>query len=471
MAEPVVVSIWKDKNRAAFLCSGLLLSGRHILTVKHAFEGWSKQQSVYVRLIDGVEGAVEAQLLGAHERYDVALLELRTSVRFASAPTLLTTNVRAPDGCQIALQVIDPDNYSRAYPANYAIGNFDHDTGEYNITPQDALGHSGGVAVFEGVVIGVLSRRMKGDPLCRAVATHLFADWLQAILKDDFQPLQPAPAIPAKPSRGQYLEFVATIRARIRAMLQNPNLAEILRHWRPDPLDTYDAANPHREVLRLMDELQAATKILVPVWRRRKKEQVRDTKCLCRSLMSELAKLAVNRSDLASAAALSGDHSAHSMEIACQFAGTADVVYCSIADLSHDFERQENPTDLHATLAIHVNHHLLPHGEAIDARQEVLRKLWEKLMPLEVSPARIDGKNLLRVESEMRIAGRQDKKRFFIATPKSGDMSHGGSLRSVADDLHMSLVMYVDGQCAHLLVDEFDLIQTVLGYMRLLETI
>ncbi|MBL8481645.1 MAG: hypothetical protein JNJ60_05580, partial [Rhodocyclaceae bacterium] len=159
MAEPVVVSIWKDKNRAAFLCSGLMLSGRHILTVKHAFDGWSNQQSVYVRLIDGVEGAVEAQLLGAHERYDVALLELRTSVRFASAPTLLTTNDRAPDGSQIGLQVIDPDNHSRAYPANYAIGNFDHDTGEYNITPQNALGHSGGVAVFEGVVIGVLSRR------------------------------------------------------------------------------------------------------------------------------------------------------------------------------------------------------------------------------------------------------------------------------------------------------------------------
>ena len=77
---PMIVSLWRDRDRRDFLCSGLMLGPKHILTVRHAFTNlpdWNPDnEPVFVRLIDGVEGNVEAHLLQRHAERDAAILEL-----------------------------------------------------------------------------------------------------------------------------------------------------------------------------------------------------------------------------------------------------------------------------------------------------------------------------------------------------------------------------------------------------------
>lgn len=181
-ATPLVVSLWRRKDKQGFLCSGLLLTGRHILTVRHAFDTGSKDQPVYVRLIDGVDGDVEARLVHRHRDRDAAILKLGTAVGAVTSPDLPTDGHRSFDGQPVTLRVVDPDSHGRTTFPNYSIGRFDHDTGEYILSPEDARGHSGGIVEVDGRAIGLLSRRKKEDPLCRAVAMHLLWPWLQGII-------------------------------------------------------------------------------------------------------------------------------------------------------------------------------------------------------------------------------------------------------------------------------------------------
>jgi hypothetical protein len=63
----MIVSLWRERDRRGFLCSGLMLGPKHILTVRHAFQVSPAcdpdSEPVFVRLIDGVEGDIEARLL------------------------------------------------------------------------------------------------------------------------------------------------------------------------------------------------------------------------------------------------------------------------------------------------------------------------------------------------------------------------------------------------------------------------
>lgn len=86
--QPLIVSLWRRKDKEGFLCSGLLLTERHILTVGHAFDVRTEKDPVYVRLIDGVDGDVIAKVLQRHQVYDAAVLELETAVGAASRPDL-----------------------------------------------------------------------------------------------------------------------------------------------------------------------------------------------------------------------------------------------------------------------------------------------------------------------------------------------------------------------------------------------
>lgn len=182
--EPIIVSLWADKDRKKFLCSGLLLTGQYILTVKHAFENWPEGQPVYVRLIDGVDADVEAKVLQSHREFDAAILQLPTAVKSPAPPNLQTRGNSNLDGKAAVLWVIDPDSFGRSNPTNYSIANFDHRTGEYVLSPENAKGHSGGMVEVEGKLVGILSRRKATDPLCRAVAMHLLWHWLEIVLHD-----------------------------------------------------------------------------------------------------------------------------------------------------------------------------------------------------------------------------------------------------------------------------------------------
>lgn len=465
---PIIVSLWAKKDKKEFLCSGLLLTGQHILTVKHAFENWSEHQPVYVRLIDGVEGDVEAKVLQRHQEFDAAILQLPNAVKSPALPNLQTCGDSALDGRDVALWVIDPDSFGRSNPTNYSIANFDHRTGEYVLFPANAKGHSGGMVEVGGKLVGILSRRKPNDPLCRAVALHLLGNWISACIGGALDGGQTPVAVRrvATTSAG-YAKLVTNVCSNLKELLQHPDLRALAENWWRDPLDGFDPTRPTPQIMELMKGLVQATKQSIPGWRGMSSDNQAKIKEDCRIAMSELVKLAVNPdssdADLAAVAAGKADH----LYLACQYGGTAEAVYCALKGITHALEPHDDPLDVKSSVAVHI-HDYLPSGADGDLRQEILRKLWVKVMDGE-APSRIDGRNYQALVSTIHMSKELKGQQFILVATGPREWGEASNHKKAATDFHLGLVLHEEGECPHLLLEEENLVAAVRLYLKLLK--
>lgn len=470
---PLIVSLWSRPDKQGFLCSGLLLTGRHILTVRHAFDPWPDQDPVYVRLIDGVEGDVIAQVLQRHRDRDAAILELKTPVGPIASPDLQgSAPAQSLEGQAATLRVIDPDHFGRHSPSNYSVGSFDHGTGEYVLTPENARGHSGGVVEVQGRVVGLLSRRTPTDPLCRAVAMHLLWPWIEGVVQSMAQTRCESPDAPhAIAISPAYRALAATVRKRVCALLGHPGTTDLVPHWGVDPLADLDAHLATSEIPRqlstLLYGLHRATAACIPAWRGRSEGQIRAIKQDCCALLSELAKLAVNpaagETDLTAIAAAPPER----LHLACQFGGTGDLVFCALADVPNLLARSDQDRGIASVNAVHLDDRV-SRGVGPDLRQEVLKTLWKRLMVGD-PPGRIERKDYDLLLARIQRHRARDGRRYLLTAPGPRDWCDDSDCRRLADELRLSLVLHQEGQCPHLLLDEPDLIDTVREYLELLE--
>lgn len=473
-AVPLVVSLWGSKDKQRFLCSGLLLTGRYILTVRHAFKGWPDQDPVYVRLIDGVDGDVPARVIQRHPDRDAAILELVTAVGPITSPDLDTRGDRSFDGLGVTLRVIDPDSFGRSSPTSYSVANFDHATGHYVLTPQNARGHSGGVVEVQGQVIGLLSQRTRTDPLCRAVAMHLLWEWIQETIGLAATPAGPAAPPPTGPLSPAYRALVAKVRERVRRRLATtPDTQVLARAWGDDPLAGFDpevpAAALKDQLKTLLFGLHRGTDDCRPDWKRLAEPQVRELKQDCRAILSELTKLTVNPAADPSALEAAAAAPPERLHLACAFSGTGDVVFCALADIPHLLTRRERRRDIAASSGVHIDD-LLPSGQGEDLRQEILKKLWIEVMA-DTLPGRIEGRDYDLLLARIKNRRARDGRRYFLAGPGPRDWCARSDYQCWADELHLGLVLYEEGACSRLLLDEPDLIDLVRDYLELLETL
>ena len=473
MAAPLIVSLWERPEKQGFLCSGLLLTGKHILTVRHAFEGWPEADPVYVRLIDGVDGDIEARVFQRHRERDAAILELQTAVGPIASPELLTRSDRTYDGQPATLRVIDPDSFGRSIPTNYSIANFDHATGEFVITPENARGHSGGVVEVDDRVIGLLSRRTRTDPLCRAVAMHLLWPWIEASIGSSQGSPEPDGSLLVGTVSPAYRTLVDKIRQRVRRRLAKPALAALAAAWGSDPVADLDlslsAEERSKRIKGLLHGLHRKTRECRDEWQSLPTDRLAGLKDDCRFLLSESIKLTVDpqasESELGpvSAAALAPVH------LLCNHGGTADVVLCALADLDHLLEKREDGLDIAADITVHFDD-LLPSGEGEARRQELLQKLWKKTMNAR-SPGRVEGKYYEQLLAKITLDLERDERRYVLAAPGWRDWCAKSEYRKWADDLKLGLVLHEPGGCRYLLIEEAMVIEIVRDYLQLLETL
>lgn len=466
--EPIIVSLWANKDKKDFLCSGLLLTGQYILTVKHAFADCPEHKPVYVRLIDGVEGDVEAKVLLRHQERDAAILQLPTAVKSPVPPNLQTRSDSNLDKKAATLWVIDPDSFGRSHPTNYAIANFDHGTGEYVISPENAKGHSGGMVEVDGRLVGVLSRRKQTDPLCRAVALHLLWPWISVCIGgalDEGQTSVPVRRVAT--TSAEYVKLVAKVRAKLKELLQRPDLLALAENWWRDPLDGFDPARPTPQIMGLMKGLVQATKQAIPGWRGIPSDSQAKIREGCRVVFSELVKLAVNPdspdADLAALADGSADH----LYLACQYGGTAEAVYCALKGITHSLEPHDDQLDVKSSMAVHT-HDYLPVGEDGDLRQEILKKLWIKVMVGDV-PSRIDGKHYNALVSSIHMSKELGEQQFILAATGPREWGDASNHKKAATDFHLGLVLHEEGQCPHLLLEEENLVAAIRNYLKTLK--
>jgi tetratricopeptide (TPR) repeat protein len=174
---PAVVSIWRDSDRSdSFLGSGCLLDRRHILTAQHLLAG---STTVYIGLIAGAADRYRAHMLVSHDEHDAAILKMEAETPLLVSSPVLLHEHRSLAGEPIHLLAISPLSKSRYESSNYSIGGYDEIHGEYELSPDNARGHSGGVVIWNGILVGLLFARAIDDPLCRAVAVHRLYPWIQ----------------------------------------------------------------------------------------------------------------------------------------------------------------------------------------------------------------------------------------------------------------------------------------------------
>ena len=105
-------------------------------------------------------------MLVAHDEHDAAILKMEAETPLlVFIPTLLHEH-RSLIGEPIHLLAISPLSKSRYESSSYSIGGYDEIHGEYELSPDNARGHSGGVVIWNGILVGLLFARAIDDPLC-----------------------------------------------------------------------------------------------------------------------------------------------------------------------------------------------------------------------------------------------------------------------------------------------------------------
>lgn len=230
-----------------------------------------------------------------------------------------------------------------------------------------------------------------------------------------------------------------------------------------------DQADPKGQLAALVDGLYLATRESIPRWRRESADLLAEIKADCRAIVSELVKLAVDpapgnpEQNLSTVAATPPQRS----HLACQFPGTADAVYFALGDLPNVLERRLKEPDIASAQAVHLDE-LIPAGEGEDLRQTLLRKLWTRVMGNEL-PARIDDKLERQLMARIRRHDGRDQRRYLLAARGPSAWIAESQYADWAQALHIGLVLYEDGECPYLLVEEPDLIDSVREYLELVE--
>jgi hypothetical protein len=242
----------------------------------------------------------------------------------------------------------------------------------------------------------------------------------------------------------------------------------MIRLWGSDPLGVLDAAEPAEQLPVLIDGLFVATRKLFEEQRGPAGGQdgLDNTRACALRLISELLKLAVDAGDSTAVEKVGADPMR--LHIACRFPGTADAVYFAAEDLPNLLQARPRSSDIASAYAVH-HEDLIAGGQGDDLRAELLSKLWVTVMDEEL-PMQIEPKHEQQLIARIARHHRRDGRRYLFAAAGAAAWLNDSDYRRWADQLQIGLVLYEEGDCPLLLVDEAELIDSVREYLRLLET-
>ncbi len=473
IAEPQIVSLWSDATPCTdnYLCVGLRLDPRHILTVRHALADRPERAPTFVRLIRNHDQSKRAYLLHRHDTLDAAILALDVPVGDVPFPPLRRTG-SAPTGSRVLLRVVDPKIFNAHPLESHTIGSYDEEHDEYILSPRNAIGHSGGLVEVGGAIVGLLSRRAKDDPLCRAVAVHRLWPWLEARLSSEPAVL-PSPSAPLPEPQvisAAYRHLVERVRKNVREILQKPEAELLRRNWSDDPVARFDPKRPTEQLIEQADALFLATKKTIALWQARPVEPLADARAdrkgLCETLVTELVKLAVHPGLEYEIDALAGSPPAR-LKMASRYAFSGEIAYFALGDLLQQLRLRSDCGDITGAQSLYFISDIAG-GQGEDLYQELLRKLWVLVME------RPDH-GYLSVQEEQVLMGRienharRDRRRYLVVMPP-GERTLPALLdRQWKGSVKPGILEHEPGECRYLLTQEQTLFTLLLDYLELLE--
>ncbi len=370
-ADPHIVSLWRGAAATTFLCSGVQIAPRYILTVAHAFTALAIGGSAFVCQLRGKHGAVPANLFARHDHLDAALFEIDEPI--GSDWLRLPGTIDDYQGRPATLHVIDPHTHHVATLSHASVGSYDGRHMEYVLNPQSALGYSGGLVAVAGQVMALLNRRATDDPIARSIALAKLRPWIAWAIDTPSDGGSHAPDRQA----ADYDALAGLLGERALQRLANEGTAD-LRRQGGFPQDAgVLVGRPPRECFQaLVVALYQATERCLAAWRARAAPLPRHFKEDCLTLLGELIKLAVDRdgcppAQLAEIAAATPDR----MFVACRRTGTAATVDCALRDIPlRVAARKPGDRDIGGGSVIDLDG--LAQGVGPDAERDAYQATW-----------------------------------------------------------------------------------------------
>lgn len=291
-----IVAVWYREvgSNGEFLGSGAFISPRLVLTAKHLVED-KKPQEIRFDFISG-QHAVPAEKIHVHEKYDIALIELIRDFDDQDFVYIDYQNSNL-DAKKIDLYGVNPDTKSRDQCNGYTLGTWNSSTREYLFDHAQRKGFSGGIAVSNGYVIGVISKRHTTEQQGVMVPLHVVSDWLGRFigLKKElfYSEISSAPIPPIA-----QIEFTKKIREQVRCLLDQPRAQslynEIVR--RGDGESAVDILIPQQSdfSIEVIDLMYHATKDCLDKLVEQKLDLVDLVKEIARKVFGWLVLLAVD---------------------------------------------------------------------------------------------------------------------------------------------------------------------------------
>lgn len=281
---PKILSVWGSETGDDFLGSASLLDREHVLTVKHMFvDCWGTGQDLRQRIYVGDASRKDshrlcADLHGTHPDHDAAIARLSVNWPDPLPPVWLMSAQRSLTRARVCLHVASPELREFYSVGNYEIGGHDTTHQEWELSPETAQGHSGGIIAIDGEVVGLLFGRTPGQPLARAVCVHDLHDWLRRLI--------PGWVCGSSRLEQQFAEGLVRIDELIR---ERPSLAAL--SWGRDNLRPAMLHKALGDLKRAMDSLINSAGKGQPQYPEKLRED-------CLTLIGEVVELAFDREAL-----------------------------------------------------------------------------------------------------------------------------------------------------------------------------
>lgn len=473
-----IVSVRRTADRQGLLCLGLHLGRQLILTFKDPLAGHEQGATLYVASADGSGSALKARVRQLHGELNAAVLELAT-------PGESIPEARPALGLsEVALQSPEANLWTvplgstlvRANRVGVTAG-ADPNADTIAVDVEEAS-RTGGILEENGRVLGLLPPCEPGEPTPRAVSMHRLLPWIESTLRPpaslsmSLEPEpEPRPTVPSDVYRG----LVEDVRARIRELLQGQEMKTIRERWGADPLKNFDIPAAARENDRLWTEIVQVTEDCADQWRDLPESVRHEISHRCRSIVTNLAMLAVDPDAPDGAGQCmvrkregSGPGKIH---VRCQEPFVADLVYAAGNDVPCQLSlaSREGGQESQNEFSVHFRGEIAD-GVGRDRLFTLARKLWTRFPRLGAVPDVIADKDLDKVRRAI-VNERRRKREYWMVEKGRFEDLFGPTFEKMVDEIGVGLALYEGTPCPDQLVDELLLDDFLKMYIGILEEI
>jgi Trypsin-like peptidase domain len=475
-----LVSVWNQPHTGPDLRpigSGVFIAPHYVLTARHVVA--DAQGKVWLGGVKDKHALIPVNSVSCppESHVDIALLELAPNAR----QPWLRVDIRKQDLKQrkISLYGIFPHEKESTQTPDCTITTSEQPPGYYLTDYGQPMGYSGGVATIDGVMMGVISARVKGENQGGIIPVYAVGEWLQGAAKlRSSLVVHGAPEAPI--TLTPHDEFTRKVRTEIHRLLQQPSMEELSKALgqRTNSKTAAEVLVPLQpaSLIESFDCLHIATKSCLQQVIQQPSNRVEQMKQGAREIFGWLVGLALDRGQ---AHAMNADFDPWQGGLELQIPLVSEVgievLVSSLGDraswfkLISDPHKGDYPVGRDSFTVDDLEVGIGP----TDQLAEILKRIWMHVMTTSAPLLHFGEQEQSKLRSTLRARERRKENHYYITVPPHHDhapLANRDLLRLLLERLPELRVMYLGGAQGGglLLLEEDDLWTAVRDFLLIL---